>query len=89
MSVVKHVPCPFCGKSVEVVDTKPQKADGTSLIYLRVKCFDCKANIEAAGVGLGQAMKELDDQLDQRCGTAVEDWKINPNKRLSRRRCRR
>jgi hypothetical protein len=70
--------CPFCNAPITVTDVTEPERRTSGLVYLRTDCVICRVRIEAAGVGLGGALAQMDSALEKRVGTTPGDWKIVP-----------
>lgn len=70
--------CPFCSKPLTVYDTTSADRRRAGLIYLRMKCVDCVAIVEAVGVGTREAIKDMDARIAERIGTHKSKWQIKP-----------
>lgn len=78
--------CPFCGSPIEAVDMTAPDSRDLGLIYLRAKCPRCDVKLESAGLGAGEAMKNMGKVIAKRVGTKPEQWRIQPSVERPRRR---
>jgi len=89
MTIPYQVECPFCGRTLTVVETTNREQAHVGLVYVSTKCTDCNARIDGAGVGENAARVAMNDKLRKRIGTRPEQWNIRPSGRTRRRGPRR
>jgi len=84
-----NVNCPHCGNSIQIDDVTTDEQRDVGLIYLSTKCGWCSTRIDAAGVGLDEAKRDMWNKIKERKGASPERWKIKTRKTRMGRRSRR
>ena len=79
--------CPFCEGPIQVHDTTEPERRVAGLVYLRADCVICRIRLASAGVGLDDALRQLDHAIAKRVGTGPAQWIIEP--KAEKRRGRR